>query len=113
MTRRPPRSTLFPYTTLFRSLLPQLRIQGGHSEQPVSEVITYDMAFSVPHRMTAKTSVPRIAWCSKRGRRKRDYGNLWLRWLRGSRAECAARPRAFGGDDTTEAVYIRSARPAE
>src|SRR3989441_11983647 len=24
MIRRPPRSTLFPYTTLFRSLLPQL-----------------------------------------------------------------------------------------
>src|SRR2546422_10607114 len=25
MIRRPPRSTLFPYTTLFRSLLPQLQ----------------------------------------------------------------------------------------
>src|SRR5256885_3095542 len=29
MIRRPPRSTLFPYTTLFRSLLhPQIRIRG-------------------------------------------------------------------------------------
>src|SRR3989454_6438984 len=28
MIRRPPRSTLFPYTTLFRSLLRQARIQG-------------------------------------------------------------------------------------
>src|SRR2546430_11936805 len=27
MIRRPPRSTLFPYTTLFRSLRPQLRSQ--------------------------------------------------------------------------------------
>src|SRR2546422_8484159 len=26
MIRRPPRSTLFPYTTLFRSLRPELRI---------------------------------------------------------------------------------------
>src|SRR2546429_1634199 len=26
MIRRPPRSTLFPYTTLFRSLLPPMRI---------------------------------------------------------------------------------------
>src|SRR2546430_5701377 len=26
MIRRPPRSTLFPYTTLFRSLLPHLRV---------------------------------------------------------------------------------------
>src|SRR5260370_36800064 len=30
MIRRPPRSTLFPYTTLFRSLLPRdLRSNGG------------------------------------------------------------------------------------
>src|SRR2546422_7188037 len=29
MIRRPPRSTLFPYTTLFRSSVPQLAI--GHS----------------------------------------------------------------------------------
>src|SRR2546430_10374685 len=31
MIRRPPRSTLFPYTTLFRSLYPDRRTQrGGH-----------------------------------------------------------------------------------
>src|SRR3989441_13304381 len=29
MIRRPPRSTLFPYTTLFRSLPPALRARGG------------------------------------------------------------------------------------
>src|SRR2546425_1524725 len=29
MIRRPPRSTLFPYTTLFRSL------RGGHADRPV------------------------------------------------------------------------------
>src|SRR3712207_7708794 len=29
MIRRPPRSTLFPYTTLFRSLLP-LHVHGAH-----------------------------------------------------------------------------------
>src|SRR3989441_6486799 len=29
MIRRPPRSTLFPYTTLFRSLLPLMRAAGG------------------------------------------------------------------------------------
>src|SRR5689334_23671621 len=29
MIRRPPRSTLFPYTTLFRSRLAALRPQGG------------------------------------------------------------------------------------
>src|SRR2546430_15487550 len=33
MIRRPPRSTLFPYTTLFRSLLRQAG-DDGHSEVP-------------------------------------------------------------------------------
>src|SRR3712207_8717686 len=43
MIRRPPRSTLFPYTTLFRSLSPSLQVwcgprpcllHKGHSECP-------------------------------------------------------------------------------
>src|SRR5258705_7041095 len=32
MIRRPPRSTLFPYTTLFRSA--QQRLEGGHHQRP-------------------------------------------------------------------------------
>src|SRR5438105_11496366 len=32
MIRRPPRSTLFPYTTLFRSVDPRLRPRGGEGE---------------------------------------------------------------------------------
>src|SRR5256886_10056146 len=35
MIRRPPRSTLFPYTTLFRSV--DLALQGGFSRIPVYE----------------------------------------------------------------------------
>src|SRR2546426_9270348 len=31
MIRRPPRSTLFPYTTLFRSGLPRVRGDGGEA----------------------------------------------------------------------------------
>src|SRR5258708_14726803 len=30
MIRRPPRSTLFPYTTLFRSQLPGIAIESNH-----------------------------------------------------------------------------------
>src|SRR3712207_6873317 len=33
MIRRPPRSTLFPYTTLFRSLLLQALLKGGPCER--------------------------------------------------------------------------------
>src|SRR2546421_8991912 len=32
MIRRPPRSTLFPYTTLFRSIPPELAQQGGDAD---------------------------------------------------------------------------------
>src|SRR5256885_8381340 len=34
MIRRPPRSTLFPYTTLFRSVQPHLRAVAGAEEIP-------------------------------------------------------------------------------
>src|SRR2546422_5940945 len=34
MIRRPPRSTLFPYTTLFRSLSPRLRRREGGYASP-------------------------------------------------------------------------------
>src|SRR5690349_22515291 len=35
MVRRPPRSTLFPYTTLFRSLRQAVGRSGGHRPDPV------------------------------------------------------------------------------
>src|SRR3712207_7449325 len=37
MIRRPPRSTLFPYTTLFRSTAPLRRAGYGYVETPVFE----------------------------------------------------------------------------
>src|SRR3712207_8906537 len=38
MIRRPPRSTLFPYTTLFRSDRPWLRGRGDEGRDPCSGV---------------------------------------------------------------------------
>src|SRR5438477_8096456 len=34
MIRRPPRSTLFPYTTLFRSELPRAAVAAGRDGEP-------------------------------------------------------------------------------
>src|SRR5436190_17007789 len=34
MIRRPPRSTLFPYTTLFRSVLHEVAADAGGDDQP-------------------------------------------------------------------------------
>src|SRR5256885_7902341 len=41
MIRRPPRSTLFPYTTLFRSLIGEFdRRSGEHLEACYKEIVT-------------------------------------------------------------------------
>src|SRR5437899_8823087 len=44
MIRRPPRSTLFPYTTLFRSLRHLLRLQLEPHRRPASFQIPRDLA---------------------------------------------------------------------
>src|SRR2546429_6124804 len=41
MIRRPPRSTLFPYTTLFRSTIQQLEELGRYSLCPAGRVNVY------------------------------------------------------------------------
>src|SRR3712207_1671991 len=41
MIRRPPRSTLFPYTTLFRSLKPTIAISGTHGKTTTSSMVVH------------------------------------------------------------------------
>src|SRR3712207_7880566 len=43
MIRRPPRSTLFPYTTLFRSLVDLARVLGQAPDPRVGLVATADL----------------------------------------------------------------------
>src|SRR2546422_8816556 len=56
MIRRPPRSTLFPYTTLFRSILPERRVEETHVEflapprQIVERVALHDFDLSCTHQ---------------------------------------------------------------
>src|SRR5258707_7999794 len=38
MIRRPPRSTLFPYTTLFRSQVPEIPLDRGEHRVEVGEI---------------------------------------------------------------------------
>src|SRR3712207_8224824 len=74
MIRRPPRSTLFPYTTLFRSRLGAKHSKGGHftyvdghvkwAKEPPS-----DCSYWVP-RMPAGTSIYAVAGCRPAGDRK-------------------------------------------
>src|SRR2546429_7036682 len=43
MIRRPPRSTLFPYTTLFRSPVTSIRLGGGGARSPLWRQIQADV----------------------------------------------------------------------
>src|SRR5256885_13255870 len=45
MIRRPPRSTLFPYTTLFRSLYEELIAAGLRDAAPYAVVMAYRVRF--------------------------------------------------------------------
>src|SRR5256885_14478001 len=46
MIRRPPRSTLFPYTTLFRSLIPNAAVQREGDKVGVWQIVDGDLHFS-------------------------------------------------------------------
>src|SRR2546429_8453049 len=48
MIRRPPRSTLFPYTTLFRSRVNRVREEGAASPRRQSERCAYWRLFPSP-----------------------------------------------------------------
>src|SRR2546426_8698755 len=59
MIRRPPRSTLFPYTTLFRSTVARIVSKSGSSERPGcrrSEVAVPARAFVYRTRSEEHTS---------------------------------------------------------
>src|SRR5438105_12159161 len=59
MIRRPPRSTLFPYTTLFRSLLEALepREAPGDELDPDEDPVLTDAIVLVAAMQTASTSM--------------------------------------------------------
>src|SRR2546426_5505650 len=50
MIRRPPRSTLFPYTTLFRSLPGDTDNRPADEQRFALELDAFDLAFQLPQR---------------------------------------------------------------
>src|SRR5436305_5374224 len=88
MIRRPPRSTLFPYTTLFRS---QLRDENAHNDKSVHGVLnpTYQAGLSTPwtDRKSGSAGMPRpisyAVFCLKKKnqyktQRIETMKNVWL-----------------------------------
>src|SRR5258707_15238576 len=88
MIRRPPRSTLFPYTTLFRSILRSvLRYLAGSGRIPqgwdggLPKVTSYSQA-RLPKNLEKKQIRALLAACRGRKRRHARYRALLLLFLR-------------------------------
>src|SRR5947209_16716911 len=57
MTRRPPRSTLFPYTTLFRSFVKLIGLDPP-DQLPSCQVAAFDVELLSPRVRTADKVIP-------------------------------------------------------
>src|SRR5689334_24810866 len=74
MIRRPPRSTLFPYTTLFRSELQRMRRQGVLSLSHELGLELLDAALSLDRKSTrlnsSHSSISYAVFCLKKKKQK-------------------------------------------
>src|SRR2546430_5592261 len=81
MIRRPPRSTLFPYTTLFRSLLVGLPVVHGHRfTRPEHERIDAEL-FQRSEEHTSDSSHSQISYavfCLKKKKKIHPDGGIQL-----------------------------------
>src|SRR2546427_6690529 len=75
MIRRPPRSTLFPYTTLFRSQAGRVVGEGWHAEYggPHAEVVALQAAGAAARGATA---VVTLEPCAHHGRSEEHTSEL-------------------------------------
>src|SRR3712207_8953519 len=64
MIRRPPRSTLFPYTTLFRSVVSEVSWTPGSSGfcASLGSTAIGPIALLIPHRPTIPRAMPVSCW---------------------------------------------------
>src|SRR4051812_49822299 len=60
MIRRPPRSTLFPYTTLFRSVNIASRVEGLTRKHGVDILVTPEVHATLDHRFKADRKSTRL-----------------------------------------------------
>src|SRR6266576_3531252 len=121
MIRRPPRSTLFPYTTLFRSRAPRPRSlrrrqprttrarQPTRSEEHTSEL--QSRRELVCRLLLEKNKSKRsgiIKWCSWRSGRIARLANLDLIFTRRNAARGPIIVRFFFDDAATPEIYTLS-----
>src|SRR2546430_10474161 len=68
MIRRPPRSTLFPYTTLFRSLHGKIYVAGGidRSNHPTAAAFRYDADRKSTRLNSSHSQISYAVFCLKK-----------------------------------------------
>src|SRR5690242_21664860 len=77
MVRRPPRSTLFPYTTLFRSRRPvQEAVPAGHVQQGETSGMCEDLEDSLQDRLQADATMEEPDANGQRPGRRSDTSQL-------------------------------------
>src|SRR5438067_5488469 len=78
MIRRPPRSTLFPYTTLFRSLLPMMSNRGYQDR--ILTCRDCGQNFTLDRKSTrlnsSHVSISYAVFCLKKKKKKKTYNYL-------------------------------------
>src|SRR5438477_8875393 len=85
MIRRPPRSTLFPYTTLFRSRMPELdgfELVAACAEQGLNPYIIFVSAYSEDRKSTrlnsSHMSISYAVFCLKKKKKNKQVVNWQL-----------------------------------
>src|SRR5438045_6567818 len=102
MIRRPPRSTLFPYTTLFRSIADEIRISISPAEQArmksVRQVSAKALNAYVDRKSTRLNSshlgISYAVFClKKKNKKKKIIYNITQQKIKEYYKECAARSK--------------------
>src|SRR5437667_5227571 len=96
MIRRPPRSTLFPYTTLFRSRLLDLHV-AIPTPRDEQRLYRHASALSAVSRAAELERKHRGQVADRPAPRNKNYANVaaFRRWCRAHARECESRALRF------------------
>src|SRR5690349_23238588 len=101
MIRRPPRSTLFPYTTLFRSVTPRGRAAAGataSTRTPTTRPASGGRDRKSTRLNSSHVEISYAVFCLKKKKKKRTPSNTWqTRVLRGGQSGMAVGRGTDGG----------------
>src|SRR5438128_5880277 len=81
MIRRPPRSTLFPYTTLFRSVDDRVRIPAEQLTADDQDQLSLGVDRKSTRLNSSHGSISYAVFCLKKKKKSGKYADSLRRWL--------------------------------